>query len=152
MNKLLLFLFLFPSLAFSQASVAYYPFNSLGTFSVSTNPNRLVWGDARFQTNSILASLSTTLCPLVNVSRTERTNWYVGPGFRFNWLNNLNGSSIFEGYSLHAGVRVAPVESLPNLRVAFELSPSISTRNSSVSSGVFYSYLGVAYQFKKRQE
>lgn len=151
MKKLFLAL-LFPVAAFGQASVAYYPFNSLATVSVSTNPNRLVWGDARFQTNSILASLSTTLCPLVNVSRTERTNYYVGPGFRFNWLNSLNGSRVFEAYSLHVGVRTAPLASLPNLRVAFELAPSVSTNSrDGIQAAVLYSYLGVAWQFRKRE-
>lgn len=147
MKKLLLCL-LFPVAAFGQASVAYYPFNNLGLLTVSTNPNRAVWLDARIQTNSIFEQLSTTFCPLFNVSRRERVNYYVGPGIRINALNSLNGDKVLENYSLHVGVRAAPVESLPNLRVAFEVSPSAA---ANFKSGVFYTYLGFAWQFNKRQ-
>jgi hypothetical protein len=143
--KQLFFLLLFPAFAFGQASVAYYPFN--GLFTVSSNPNKVVWLDGRIQTNTIFQSLSTTLCPLVNVKQTPRANYYAGPGVRFNALNSLNDAKILEGYSLHVGVRVAPLAAQPNLRVAFELSPSAA---ANFKSGVFYSYLGVAWQFQKK--
>ncbi|MBO0930212.1 hypothetical protein [Fibrella aquatilis] len=143
--KLLLLLFLFPAVAFGQASVAYYPFNNL--FTVSTNPNNPVWLDARLQTNSLFDGLSTTFCPMVNVSRTEQTTYYVGGGVRLTALNALVGDKVLDGYSLHVGVRVAPVMTMPNLRVAFELSPSAA---ANFKSGVFYSYLGIVYQFTKR--
>ena len=143
MKKLLLpFFLLAPVLAFSRASVAYYPFSSL--FAVSTNPNRLVWVDGRLQTNTIFGLLSTTFCPMVNVSRTERTNYYVGAGVKITAINALNNDRILDGYSLHAGVRTAPAPSLPNLRVAFELSPYAGY---NFKSGNFYSYLGVVWQF-----
>lgn len=132
--------------AFSQASVAYYPFSSL--FSVSTNPNKAVWLDGRMQFNTLFGSLSTTVAPMVNVSRKEFVNYYTGLGVRFNALNQLNDADILEGYSLHAGVRVAPIHSLPNLRVAFELSPYA---RANFKSGVFYAHFGVAYQFLKKQ-
>lgn len=136
-----------PVMAFSQASVGYYPFNSFGLFTVSTNPDKLVWLDGRLQTNSLFEQLSTTFCPMINVSRTERVNYYVGPGIQVNALNAVNGDKILEGYSLHVGVRAAPVASLPNLRIAFELSPSA---RSNFKSGVFYSYLGLVWHFRKR--
>ena len=138
-----------PITAFSQASVGYYPFNSFGLFTVSTNPNKLVWLDSRLQTNSLFEQLSTTFCPMINVSRTERVNYYVGPGLQINALNAVNGDKILEGYSLHVGVRAAPVASLPNLRVAFELSPSA---RSNFKSGVFYSYLGLVWHFRKQAD
>ena len=145
---LLLFLGLSPAVR-GQASVAYYPFNSRGLFTVSTNPDRLLWLDGRLQTNSIFEQLSTTFCGMVNVRRTERVNYYVGPGVQLNALNTLNGDRILEGYSLHVGVRAAPVTSLHNLCVAFELSP---TAQANFKSGVFYSYLGVAWHFRKRAQ
>lgn len=131
--------------AFSQASVAYYPFSSL--FSVSTNPNKSVWLDGRLQFNTQFGSLSTTLAPMVNVSQREFVHYYTGLGIRFNALNQLNDAKILEGYSLHVGVRVAPIHSIPNLRVAFELSPFA---RANFKSGVFYAHLGVAYQFLKK--
>ncbi len=131
---------------FGQASVAYYPFNSL--FSVSTNPNRLLWLDARVQTNTLFGSLSTTLAPMVNISRQRSASYYAGLGVRVNALNTLVNEQVLEGYSLHAGVRVAPIASLPNLRLAFEVSP-FSRYN--FKSGILYSYLGVAYQFGKKE-
>ncbi len=142
-HRFFLLFLAFPSIAFSQASVAYYPFN--GLFTVSTNPNRLLWLDARLQTNTPF-SLSTTFCPMINVNRTERANYYVGPSIRVNALNAIENNKILEGYALHVGVRVAPVVSLPNLRVAFELSPSV---NTGFRFGLVNSYLGVVYQFNK---
>lgn len=132
--------------SFGQASVAYYPFRDV--FSVSSNPNRALWLDARLQTNTLFGSLSTTLVPMVNFVRKPTVNYYAGLGVRFNALNNLNDADILEGYSLHVGVRVAPLPALPNLRVAFELSPF---SRANFKSGIFYSYLGVVYQFKKKK-
>jgi len=71
---------------------------------------------------------------MVNVSRREFVNYYAGIGLRFNALNQINDADILEGYSLHAGVRVAPIHSIPNLRVAFELSPFA---RANFKSGVF---------------
>ncbi|GAA4453210.1 hypothetical protein GCM10023189_17960 [Nibrella saemangeumensis] len=131
---------------FGQASVAYYPFNSL--FSVSTNPNRQLWLDARVQTNTLFGSLSTTLAPMVTISRQKSAAYYAGAGIRFNALNTLVNEQVLEGYSLHAGVRIAPIASIPNLRVAFEMSP-FARRN--FKSGILYSYLGVVYQFGPKE-
>ncbi len=144
LSTLLLFLTLSLS-AFGQASVAYYPFNSL--LSVSTNPNKAVWLDARVQTNTLFGSLSTTVAPMITVKRTNQANYYTGLGIRFNALNGLDDRSTLEGYSLHVGVRVVPLPFMPNVRVAFEIAP-YAQRN--FKSGVLYSYLGVAYQFNKK--
>lgn len=145
-SVLTVLLFLVYNFSLGQASVAYYPFNSL--FSVSTNPNRQLWLDTRIQTNTLFGSLSTTLAPMVSVSRQKSAAYYAGVGIRFNALNTLVSERVMEGYSLHAGVRVAPVSSLPNLRVAFEISP-FSRYN--FKSGILYSYLGIVYQFRKKE-
>lgn len=128
--------------------MAYYPFGNNSFFSVSTNPNKAVWLDARVQTNTLFGSLATTLAPMVNVKQTTTANYYVGLSARFNALNSLTDANVMEGYGLHVGVRVVPLTILPNVRVAFELSPFA---RSNFKSGIFYSYLGVAYQFNKRQ-
>lgn len=131
--------------AFGQASVAYYPFNSV--VSVSTNADRAVWLDARFQTNTVFGSLSTTISPLVNVVRRENVNYYTGIGIRFNALNGLDNRNVLEGYSLHVGVR-AKIPFVPNLRVAFEIAPYA---RQDFKVGIMQSYLGLVYQFKKKE-
>lgn len=146
MKSIPLFLLLLaPLTTLGQASVAYYPFNSF--LSVSSNPNKILWLDARVQTNTIFESLSTTLAPMINVKRTSTANFYLGASARMNVLNTLNEAKVVEGYALHVGVRVVPLTILPNVRVAFELSPYA---RANFKSGIFYSYLGVAYQFKKK--
>ena len=132
---------------FGQASVAYYPFRDV--FSVSSNPDRALWLDARVQTNTLFGSLGTTLVPMVNFIRKPTVNYYAGLGVHFNALNNLNDAAILEGYSLHVGVRVAPLPAVPNVRVAFEISPF---SRANFKTGILYSYLGIVYQFKKRNQ
>lgn len=131
--------------AFGQASVAYYPFNSLVT--VSSNADRAFWFDGRLQTNTLFGSLSTTLCPMVNVARRAQVNYYTGLGVRFNALNSIDNRDILEGYSLHIGVRIKPLLMLPNLRVAFELAPY---SRKDFKTGNLQSFLGLAYQFSKK--
>lgn len=131
--------------AFGQASVAYYPFNNLVT--VSTNADRAFWLDARVQTNTVFGSLSTTICPMVNVARRSSVNYYTGLGIRFNFLNGLGDRDALEGYSLHVGVRVRPIPFVPNLRVAFEIAP-YSQKN--FKGGNLQSFLGLAYQFSRK--
>jgi len=130
--------------AFGQASVAYYPFNSV--VSVSTNADRALWLDARIQTNTVFGSLSTTICPLINVVRRENVNYYTGLGIRFNALNGLDNRDVLEGYSLHVGIRVK-VPFVSNLRAAFEIAPYA---RKDFKVGIMQSYLGLVYQFKKR--
>ncbi|WP_420146780.1 hypothetical protein [Spirosoma sp.] len=132
--------------AFGQASVAYYPFNSV--VSVSSNADRAFWFDGRLQTNTLFGSLSTTLCPMVNVARKAQVNYYTGLGVRFNPLNGIDDRDVLEGYSLHVGVRVKPLLMLPNLRVAFELAPY---SRKDFKTGNLQSFLGIVYQFSKKQ-
>ena len=131
--------------AFGQASVAYYPFNNVVT--VSSNADRTLWFDARLQTNTVFGSLSTTLCPMVNVARKAQVNYYTGLGVRFNALNGLDNRDILDGYSLHVGVRVKPLLFVPNLRVAFELAPYA---RKDFKTGNLQSFLGLVYQFGKK--
>ena len=146
MKHLLIALLLgFTLSASGQASVAYYPFSSLVT--VSSNADRTAWFDARVQTNTLFGSLSTTLCPMVNVVRKAQVNYYTGLGVRFNALNGIDNRDILEGYSLHVGVRIKPLTFMPNLRIAFELAPY---SRKDFKTGNLQSFLGFAYQFSKR--
>lgn len=131
--------------AFGQASVAYYPFNNVVT--ISSNADRAFWFDGRLQTNTVFGSLSTTLCPMVNVARRAQVNYYTGLGIRFNALNSIDDRDILEGYSLHIGVRIKPLLMFPNLRVAFELAPY---SRKDFKTGNLQSFLGIVYQFSKK--
>lgn len=130
----------------AQASVAYYPWN--GVFSVSTNPDKIVWGDARLQTNTLLGSLSTELIPMVNFKRTEMANFYAGAGVRLNFIGALaNGDRLMEGYIMSIGTRIVPFKAHRNFRVAFEFQPYVQR---SGKSGVMKTNFGLAYVFGKR--
>ena len=131
--------------AFGQASVAFYPFRDV--ISVSSNADRAFWLDARIQTNTLFGSLSTTLCPMVNVARKAQINYYTGLGVRFNALNTIDNRDILEGYSLHIGVRIKPLLFIPNLRVAFEIAPY---SRKDFKTGNLQALLGIAYQFSKK--
>lgn len=134
--------------AFGQASVGYYPFSANNFITVSTNADKPFWLDARVQTNTVFGSLSTTICPMVNVSRKAQINYYTGLGIRFNALNGIDNRDVLEGYSLHIGVRIKPLLFIPNLRVAFEIAPY---SRKDFKTGNLQSSLGLVYQFSKKQ-
>lgn len=144
-HALTAFLLSLTGFAFGQASVGYYPFNNVVT--VSSNADRHFWFDGRLQTNTVFGSLSTTLCPMVNIARRTQVNYYTGLGIRFNALNGIDDRDILEGYSLHIGVRIKPLLMLPNLRVAFELAPY---SRKDFKTGNLQSFLGLVYQFNKK--
>jgi hypothetical protein len=127
-------------------SVAYYPFNSI--LSVSTNPDARLWMDLRFQTNSFFSSLSTEIAPAINLNNNTKGMYYLGGGFRINYLAALqDNSKMLEGYFFNAGVRSAPFNKIPQLQVAFELSPYVA---SNFESGLFRTRLGIAYNFSRK--
>jgi hypothetical protein len=136
------------SRAWSQASVGYYPWN--GLLTISTNCDRALWADVRMQTNTLFGSLSTELLPMINVSRSEVANFYVGGGVRFNFIGVIAGqtNNVVEGYLLNIGARVAPFQSNRNVRIAFELSPFVERQ---LDSGVLKTNFGIVYVFKKRK-
>lgn len=153
MLKKLLLIFLlvaFTKSAYAQA-FTYYPFNSI--FSIATNPNKAIWIDFRFQTNTYFSSLSTEIAPMFNINKAERAKFYVGAGVKANFLNYLNTDpskqSALEGYSLNVGVRASPIEKLPRFQVVFELSPYA---NKNFDLGLFRANLGLAYVLGKKKQ
>jgi hypothetical protein len=127
-------------------SVAYYPFNSI--LSVSTNPETKVWIDLRFQTNSFFSSLSTEIAPAINLNKNPKGRYYIGGGLRINYLATFqNDARVMEGYFFNAGVRSAPFVKVPQLQIAFELSPYVA---SNFESGLFRTRLGIAYNFSRK--
>lgn len=152
-QKTLLFVVLLtglaPRLAQAQASVGYYPWS--GLLTVSTSPDRTLWLDTRLQTNSLFASLSVDILPMLTLSRSERVQWYMGGGVRVNPLYRLidpNASLLtLDGYSVNVGVRAAPFQQVPNLALAVELNPFVK---NDLASGVLKSHFGLVYVLRKK--
>jgi hypothetical protein len=146
-----LFLFANRSLVFAQASVGYYPWSSL--LSVSTNPKKAIWLDARFQTNSLFSSLSVDILPMVNLKRGEVVQWYLGGGVRVNPLYRIADSKAdlitIDGYSVNLGVRIAPIPQNRNIQLALELNPYVK---DDFASGVLKSHFGLVYVFSKKEK
>ncbi len=131
----------------AQATVTYYPFNSV--FSVSSNAQRAVFVDCRIQMNSVLSSLNTEFAPMFRVSKQANSFYYIGAGVNTSIVGELTGEEdLLKGYFLSAGLRVSPFEKFRNVAVAFETSPYA---NKNFKSGVFRAWLGVSYQFKKKK-
>lgn len=126
--------------------LTYYPWNSV--LAVSSNPQRLFWGEARFQTNSLFSSLDTELAPMVNFRRSPQSQFYAGAGANFAIVANLaDGSRLVRGYFLSVGTRVHPLDQVPQVGVAFEISPYTA---QDFKSGRFRTWLGVTWQFGRR--
>lgn len=145
--SVLLGLMLFSTNVLRAQSVGYYPWN--GLLAVSTNPTRAIWGDVRFQTNTLFGSLSTELLPMVNIKQTETAQFYVGGGVRFNFVGKLAGqtSQLVEGYLLNVGTRIKPFKENRNVQIAFELAPFVER---TIKSGILKSNFGVVYCFGRK--
>ncbi len=128
--------------AYSQ-SVTYYPFNSQLAFS--TNPQKQLWAEARVQTNSFFSGLNTEIAPMLNLKQTPNANYYAGLGVQFNPLNSLVNRAWLNGYFLSGGVRVRPFEKLPNVALAFEVTPYVAKK---FDIGTFRTWFGISYEFK----
>lgn len=148
MKKLILpILFFFLSTPIvAQVSVGYYPIQS--ELSLSTNSERLFWGDLRISTNTFYGNITTEPVLIVNIKRKEMVNIYGGLGMNFNFFNAANNISIINGYSLHIGSRIKPLKKINNLQLIFEISPYM---NQKFDGGLLRTRLGVAYQFKKKK-
>jgi hypothetical protein len=135
----------------AQGSAGYYPWSNLLT--VSTNPRKLIWADARFQTNSLFSSLSVDILPMINLKRGEVTQWYVGGGVRLNPLYRIADSKAdlvtVDGYSLNVGVRIKPLPQNRNIQLSLELNPYVKDK---FDSGVLKSHFGVVYVFTRKKK
>ncbi|CAG5008148.1 hypothetical protein DYBT9275_04203 [Dyadobacter sp. CECT 9275] len=136
---------------FAQASVGYYPWSS--SLTVSTNPKKIIWLDARLQTNSLFSGLSIDLLPMVNLKRGEVVQWYLGGGLRLNPLYRISDPKAdlitIDGYSVNLGVRISPLPQNRNIQLALELNPYVK---DNLESGVLKSNFGLVYFFGKRNK
>lgn len=137
--------FLRPAPGHTQG-VTYYPWSSV--LAVSTNPQRAVWAEARFQTNSLFSSLDTELAPMINFRRAPQSQFYAGAGVNLGIVANLvDDSQLVKGYFLSVGLRVHPLVQVPQIGAAFEVSPYTA---EDFKSGRFRAWLGVTYQFGRK--
>lgn len=123
-------------------SFVYYPISSV--FGISTNPDKRIWLDLRFQTNSYFSSLGTDIAPEINIVSKPRVKYYMGAGIRINYLNIVENKNALEGYFFNSGVRVSPFEKNKKIQLAFEISPFVS-KNAEI--GLLKSSIGIGYNF-----
>ena len=149
MKKILLVAILISAFANAKAQVAigYFPFN-YSTVQLTSNPQHLVFGDFRVETNSLISNLNLALAINVNLIRRDKYNFYVGPGITSRPVYNGDESSIIQGYYFTAGVRWMPFEKLKALGVILEISPYV---DHTFESGKLQSFLGVSYDFGRKQ-
>ena len=143
-NILVLSLILFSTIETTAQSVVYYPFNSV--LGLSSNPNRRLWLDLKFQTNSYFSSLSSDISPEINLNNNPKAKFYTGGGVKLNYLNLAQQNSAFEGYFLNFGFRSAPFEKYKKIQLAFEVSPYASKK---FDIGIFRTNFGIGYNFSK---
>jgi hypothetical protein len=141
---LFVFSMLFISASAYTQSIVYYPFSSV--LGLSTNPRKVLWLDAKFQTNSYFSSLSTEISPQFTIKSKPKALFYMGVGTRINYLNLIENNNVFEGYFLNAGTRLMPFEKYPKIQVAFEVSPFVGRK---ADIGIFRSQIGIGYSFSK---
>lgn len=144
---LLLLFFLLSKPGSAQISLGYYPFQS--EISITTNSERLIWGDCRFATNTFYGNITTEPVLMVNVKRTELANFYGGIGMNLNFFNSASDISIINGYNLHLGTRAKPIKNLSNLQIIFEISPYM---NRNFDGGILRTRIGLAYLFAKKKK
>ena len=129
----------------SQA-ITYFPFTSFLSFS--TNPEKAVWLDTRFQLNSPSNSLSTEISPMISFARRSYSSMYFGGGVKFNYINTLAELDVLEGYYINLGFRATPFEKkVKNVQLVFELSPFVG---KNLNYGNFRANLGLGYIFRRK--
>lgn len=128
-----------------QIAVGYFPLNNT-YIQVSANPERLVLGDVKLQTNTFSYNTTVELAPYINVKRTETVNLYLGPGISISPFYN-DGTNQVNYYFLCFGARVKPLPHNRHIAILLELSPIFTSvpRNNMLRSN-----LGVSYHFRKR--
>ncbi|HEY5123305.1 MAG TPA: hypothetical protein VIK14_06165 [Ignavibacteria bacterium] len=141
---LTLLLVFYASALYSQVAVSYYPFQSI--LSVSSNTEKLFWVDYKIETNTFILNLNMELSPKFNLKRSERVNYYVGPGISFNFTNATADLPLTNGYFIDTGVRIKPIKKYKNIQLVFEISPYI---NSEFSGGNLRTRLGISYNFNR---
>lgn len=128
-----------------QLSIGYFPFNN--TFSITSNPERLLMVDGRVETNTFYGNINPEVLGFINIKRTDILNLYSGLGCKVIIIDGFNDGDFIGGFTVSVGSRFKPFEKFDNVHFLFELSPYF---NKEFSSGTLRAYIGVSYKFKKR--
>jgi hypothetical protein len=131
----------------AQVALSYYPFQSI--LSLSSNTEKLFWFDYRVETNSFLSSMNMEISPMCNFKRTEKVNYYTGPGINFNPFYLAADLPVVNGYFIDIGARIKPFVKNRSVQFLFEISPYV---NSRLASGNLRTRLGVGYNFIRKKQ
>ena len=126
----------------AQLAIGYYPFQSV--LSVSSNTEKLLWGDLRAETNTFFGNINFESHLMLNLKRSSWVNFYSGLGVNINPSNSTLNISVLNGYIIDFGARIKPIQKHPNFQVLFEISPYL---NKQLNGGILRTFLGVGYNF-----
>lgn len=144
MKKLLVLILLVNALQLkAQISIGYFPLNN--AFSVTSDPDKLLWVDGRIETNTFFGNIDPELFGMINLHRDSKYSIYSGLSCRFTVSGASEDNDIIAGYSVTAGSRFTPVEKWKKLQIIFELSPYL---NNQFNSGLLRAYLGISLKLK----
>jgi hypothetical protein len=149
MNKIffpILLLISLTKLNAQQLSIGYFPFNN--TFSITSNPERLIMIDGRVETNTFFGNINPEIFGIININRSDLFNVYSGLSCKTIIIDGFNDGDFIGGYAVLLGSRFKPFEKFENVHFLFELSPYF---NREFKSGIFRAYIGISYKFKKRE-
>ncbi len=149
MNKIFFTIVLITSLTklnAQQLSIGYFPFNN--TFSITSNPERLIIIDGRIETNTFFGNINPEIFGIINIKRSDLFNIYSGLSCKTIIIDGFNDEDFIGGYAISLGSRFKPFEKFDNVHFLFELSPYF---NKEFKSGILRAYIGISYKFKKHE-
>lgn len=128
----------------AQFSVGYYPY-PYSRVEITTNPNAVVYGGLRIQTNSFASNLNTDFNFCWNFKRKEQVNFFIGIGARINPPDlGFKDVNAYRGQYLMLGTRIYPFEKLDALGISFDICPFLE---EDFKSGRLESNLGLFWKF-----
>lgn len=151
MNKkllLTLLTFFLIKIGNAQVAIGYYPF-PYSQVEVSSNPEKLLFGNLRMQTNTFIGSAFTNLTINFNIKRSDAWNIYSLAGTRMSPFDASAFGTIIDGYFLGAGLRLKPFKGIRNLAFTMDLA---AYTNEIFSTGRFNSNFGISWHFNKKSD
>lgn len=141
MKKLLLiFVFIIVLLStnkgFGQLSVSYQ-FSSWNKIGMGYNFSPKIWTELRIYSNTNLNSFTPELVFLLNVTKKERHEIYIGIG---------GVANVFEGLVFPVGLQFKPLENFTRFSLQIEFEPTIDIGREDF---IFQSSAGIRYTFGK---
>jgi hypothetical protein len=130
-----------------QVAVSYFLYPSW--LSISTNVEKIVWGEYKLETNTFATNMNMELSPKINFKRGEVVNYYAGIGLSFNPSYIVADLWPINGYFIDIGARIKPFEKNRHVQIVFELSPYL---NTDLHGGSLRTRLGLSYNFTRKHK